>query len=185
MKESLQKKTWKSLNILKEELDLYLSKWTKDNCDCEDQLYNILIIAKYFLLYSFYKRTKRNFILLYQLVTKNIIYGQKLILLTSFSCKKDSNYKRYWNLWWSKSWRRSIFWFVISWNWWARTTCEQTQYQTIQSQKVLCFPIYDRHGLSLRKVHYGRSGNIDNKQIDNYLNKIIETVIQLSTWTKQ
>lgn len=147
MKESLQKN-------LKEELDLYLSKWTKDNCDREDQLYNILIIAKNFLLYSFYKRTRRNFLLQYQLVTKNIIYGQKLILLTPFSCKKDSNYKRYGNLWWSKSWRRRIFWFVISWNWWDRTIYEQKQYQTIQSQQEPCFPIYDRHGLSLRRSPY-------------------------------
>ena len=35
-----------------------------------------------------------------------------------------------------------------------------------------------RHRLSLRKVHYERRGNINNKLIDRYLNEIVEAVIQ-------
>lgn len=47
-----------------------------------------------------------------------------------------------------------------------------------KASKSWVFRFMIRHRLSLRKVHYERRGNINDEQIDRYLNKIVEAAIQ-------
>lgn len=49
------------------------------------------------------------------------------------------------------------------------------------ASKSWVFHYMVRHNLSLRKVHYERRGQIDEKQIDRYLNQIVEAVTEFGT----